>query len=89
MIRDILASANGGSTISQIMFRAYTSHSQAKSYLGMLIDNGYVEYDAIERKYATTPEGLEYLRAVHNLSDILRIETRRSAKEPTADLYQY
>ena len=86
MIRDILASANGGSTISQIMFRAYASHSQAKSYLGMLIDNGYVEYDAIERKYTTTPEGLQYLSAVHNLSDILSIETRRRAKESTAGL---
>jgi predicted transcriptional regulator len=88
MIRDILASANGGSTISQIMFRAYASHAQAKSYLGTLIENGYVDYDPIERKYMTTPQGLEYLGVVHNLADILRIETRRYAKRPEASPYQ-
>ena len=88
MIRDILASANDGSTISQIMFRAYASHAQAKSYLGILIESGHVEFDPIERKYVTTPQGLEYLGAMHNLADILKIETRRSAKVPTAGLYQ-
>lgn len=81
MIRDILTSANGGSTISQIMFRAYASHSQARDYLALLIDKGHVEYDVLERKYRTTPRGLEYLGAVHDLSEILRIETRRSVKE--------
>ena len=87
MIRDILASANGGSTISQIMFRAYASHTQAKGYLSMLIEKGYIEYDSVERKYRTTPQGLGYLNAVHNLSDILKIETRRSAKEPASGFF--
>jgi predicted transcriptional regulator len=81
MVRDILTSANGGSTISQIMFRAYASHSQAKTYLTMLVEKGYIEYDPIERKYRTSPQGLEYLAAVHNLSEILSIETRRCTKE--------
>ena len=80
MIRDILACTNGGATISQIMFRAYTAHSQAKSYLAILIENGYVEYDPLDRKYTATAKGLGYLVAMQNLSDIMKIETRRSAK---------
>jgi predicted transcriptional regulator len=62
------------------MFRAYAAHSQAKSYLGHLIENGYVEYDSLDREYRTTQKGLEYLTAIQNLSSIMKIETRRSAK---------
>ena len=80
MIRDILSCTNGGATISQIMFRAYTAHSQAKSYLALLIENGYVEYDSIDRKYIATAAGMSYLTAMQNLSDIMKIETRRSVK---------
>lgn len=80
MVRDILAVSNGGATITQIMFKAYTSHSQAKSYLGELIGKGLVEYDPIDRKYRTSSIGLEYLRAIENVSEILSIKTRRSVK---------
>jgi predicted transcriptional regulator len=78
MIRDILTVANGGAAITQIMFKAYTSHAQAKSYLGELIQNELVEFDGIERKYRTTPKGLEYLQAVETMAEILTINTRRS-----------
>jgi predicted transcriptional regulator len=40
MIRDILTVSNGGATITNIMFKAFTSHAQAKAYLGELIENG-------------------------------------------------
>ena len=78
MVRDILSVSNGGATITHIMFKAYTSHSQAKSYLGELIEKGMVEYDAIDRKYRTTPKGIECLRAIESMSEILSIKTRRS-----------
>jgi predicted transcriptional regulator len=89
MVRDILTSANGGASISQVMFRAYTSHSQAKTYLGMLIENDYVEYDAVDRKYRTTAKGLDYLAAIQDLAMILKIETRRFTKEITAGAYSF
>ncbi|MEO9319810.1 MAG: winged helix-turn-helix domain-containing protein [Nitrososphaera sp.] len=83
MLRDILSCTNGGATISQIMFRAYTAHSQAKSYLALLMENGYVQYDSLDRKYKATAKGMEYLAAMQNLADIMKIETRRSAKIPS------
>ena len=78
MIRDILTVANGGAAITHIMFKAYTSHSQAKSYLGELIQNGFIEFDNLERKYRTTTKGLEYLQVAEKMSEILTINTRRS-----------
>ncbi len=79
MIRDILTVSNGGSIISQIMFKSYTSHTQAKGYLGELIQKGFIEFDSPERKYRTTSKGIEYLRAAERMSEILPISTRRSA----------
>ena len=84
MIRDILSCANGGATISQILFRAYTSHAQAKLYLGVLVEKGYIEYVATERKYRTTSEGLQYLTVTNRITSMLNLETRRFAKDDCA-----
>lgn len=91
MIRDILTVANGGATITQIMFKAYTSHSQAKSYLGELIQKAFIEFDSMERKYRTTTKGLEYLQAVERMTEILTIDTRRSVanKQKKMELFQF
>ena len=90
MIRDILTVSNGGATISQIMFKAYTSHAQAKSYLGELIENGMVEYDVLDRKYRASAKGLEYLNAIERISDLLTINTRNSAaNRKRMEVYQF
>ena len=81
IIRDILSCTNGGATISQILFRAYTSHAQAKLYLGILVDKGYIEYHASERKYRTTSEGLQYLAVASQITSMLNVETRRFSKD--------
>ena len=78
MVRDILTVANGGAAITQIMFKAYASHSQAKSYLSELIEKCLVEFDPMDRKYRTTPLGLQYLQAMESISEILSIKTRRA-----------
>jgi len=90
MIRDILTVSNGGATISHIMFKAYTSHAQAKRYLGELIENGLLEYDTRDRKYRTTAMGLEYLQAMERMSEMLAINTRRSmANKKSMEVYQF
>lgn len=78
MIRDILTVSNGGATITQIMFKAYMSHAQAKGYIGELIEQGFLEFDSIGRKYRTAPKGMEYLQAAEQISEMLSITTRRS-----------
>jgi predicted transcriptional regulator len=90
MTRDILTVSNGGAIISQIMFRAYASHAQAKSYLGELIENGLIEYDTLDRKYRTTTKGIEYLKAMESISEMLSINTRRSiANKKSMEVYHF
>jgi len=91
MVRDILSVANGGATITHIMFKAFASHTQAKAYLGELTENGFVEYDLLDRKYRTTPKGLEYLQVAEKMSEMLAIsEIRRSvAGRKSTEVYQF
>ena len=89
MVRDILTVSNGGATISQIMFKAYTSHAQAKSYLGELIRSAFLEYDPLDRKYRTTSKGLGYLQAADRMAEMLTISTRRSVASKSAEAYQF
>ena len=84
MIRDVLAVSNGGATITQIMFKAYMSHAQAKSYIGELIEKEFLEHDTIERKYHTAPKGMEYLQAAEKISEMLALTTRRSVSREAA-----
>jgi predicted transcriptional regulator len=75
--RDILYSAQGGVGITRIMFHAYLTHSQAKEYTKMLLNQGLLEQDVESgslRQFRTTPKGAEYLAAVERMSvDQLRL----------------
>lgn len=86
-MRDILHSAQGGAGITKIMFHAYLTHSQAKEYTQMLLQNGLLEQDIDSgslREFRTTPKGLEYLTAIERISEMLAIETRRAAVKSDA-----
>jgi predicted transcriptional regulator len=90
MIHDILTITNGGATITQIMFKAYMSHSQVKSYLGELVEKGCLDRNSIDRKYRTTAKGRECLQAMDRMSEILTIDIRRSvANKQLLDTYQF
>jgi len=85
IIRDILSCINllggvNGCAITQIMLRAYLTHSQARSYLGLLIEGGLVEYDIIGRKYMDTPQGLEFLKEANNIASMLNVSTIRRSR---------
>jgi predicted transcriptional regulator len=77
IVRDILTVCNGGNVISRIMFHAYITHTQAKGYLGELIQTGLIEGSRLDKKYYTTAKGLEYLTALDSMSDMLSIQTRK------------
>ncbi len=89
IIRDILHSAQGGAGITKIMFHAYLTHTQAKEYTQILLQNGLLEQDIDSgslREFRTTPKGLEYLTAIEKMSDMLAIETKRAATRSSAFL---
>ena len=89
IVRDILTSANGGATISRIMFRAYVSHGQAKGYLGELIEKDLIECDVFVREYRTTSKGIEYLNATERMSEMLQLDIRRAVSNKSKELQTF
>ena len=88
IMRDVVYSAQGGASITKIMFHAYLTHSQAKEYTQALTKSGLLEQDneaGSLRQFRTTSTGVEYLGAIERMSDMLAIETRRATK-PSAFL---
>lgn len=76
--RDILSVCNGGAQITRVMFHAYMTHGQVKIYLNQLIKNGLVELDTLQRRYYTTPKGMDYLAAFDSMTQLLPVVTKRS-----------
>jgi predicted transcriptional regulator len=78
LVRDIMSVCNGGAQITKVMFHAYMTHAQVKSYLAELINRGLVSYDSLTRLYSTTSKGIEYLATIERMGELLPIATRRS-----------
>jgi predicted transcriptional regulator len=57
IIAQILDVANGGSTRTKIMYKAFLSHAQMKEYLAELIENGLLAYDQTTQIFKTTERG--------------------------------
>jgi predicted transcriptional regulator len=66
----ILEAANGGTTKTKIMYKAYLSYAQLKEYLAVLMENGLLEYVEGERQYKTSEKGLKFLRTYEQMSSI-------------------
>ena len=44
IVGNILDAANGGTTKTKLMYKAYMSYNQLKEYLTILIENNLIEY---------------------------------------------
>lgn len=75
IVATILEAANGGSTKTKLMYKAYLSYAQLKEYLSILIENGLLEYGEGELKYKTTEKGLRFMRAYSELGEMVSPET--------------
>jgi len=71
IVSAILESANGGSTKTKIMYKAFLSYSQLKEYLSMLLQNGLLEYDEARTEYTTTTKGLQFLETFEQIGEML------------------
>lgn len=70
IVSQILEAANGGSTKTKIMYKAYMSYSQLKEYLAVLMENGLLEHVPTENIYKTTDKGIKFMKAYENLEII-------------------
>ena len=70
IIRDILEAANGGSTKTRIMYKAFLSYAQLKEYLGVLSESGLIQYSQVEMTFSVTPKGVQFLKAYEQMSEL-------------------
>ena len=66
----ILDAANGGTSKTKIMYKAYLSYGQLKEYFGVLSESGLIEYETGTQLYRTTQKGLQYMKTYTQMSDM-------------------
>lgn len=67
----ILEITNDGSIKTRIMYRAFLSFPQLKEYLGLLTDQGLLEYDEKDKAYVTTEKGKRFLKMYREIDKMV------------------
>lgn len=70
----ILEAANGGSTKTKIMYKAFLSYNQLREYLSVLIENNMIEYLEGSPIYKTTEKGLTFLQKNNEIEELLNVQ---------------
>lgn len=70
IVSQILDAANGGTTKTKIMYKAYLSYAQLKEYLSVLTENGLIEYEEGEHKFRTTDKGMKFMRVYQHMDEL-------------------
>jgi predicted transcriptional regulator len=68
---NILEAANGGTTKTKIMYKAFLSYAQLKEYLAMLIQNSLLSREG--DNYKTTSKGFRFLQTTQELGSLLEV----------------
>ena len=74
----ILEAANGGTTKTKIMYKAFLSYAQLKEYLSVLIENNLLEYLEGVQTYKTTEKGFNLLKMHNEIGELLQTPTIES-----------
>jgi predicted transcriptional regulator len=77
IIVSILEAARLGQTKTKIMYSSFLSSHQLRTYLGLVISHGLLDYDSAKGRYRTTERGLRLLDLYDNVS---RLELPRVTK---------
>jgi predicted transcriptional regulator len=75
IVGNILDAANGGTTKTKIMYKAFLSYGQLKEYLALLIEKNLIEYLDGTHKFKTTEKGLNYLKMHNEIGELLQQTT--------------
>jgi len=71
IVGNILDAANGGTTKTKLMYKAFISYGQLKEYLTILVENNLIEYLDGTHKFKTTEKGLMYLKMHNAIGELL------------------
>lgn len=69
---NILEISIGGVSKTKMMYRSFVSHSQLKQYVTALLENGLLEFDAVDGVYRTTEKGLRFLAISNEVDRMIR-----------------
>lgn len=72
IVSNILNAANGGTTKTRIMYKAFLSYTQLKEYLSVLIENSLIEYIDGTHIFKTTEKGLNFLKMHNEMGELLQ-----------------
>ena len=75
LVGNILDAANGGTTKTKIMYKAFISYSQLKEYIAILIENNLIEYYDGTQIFKTTEKGLNLLKMQNEMGELLQVTT--------------
>ena len=71
IVGNILDAANGGTTKTKLMYKAFISYGQLKEYLTILIENNLIEYLDGTQTFKPTEKGLMYLKMHNAIGELL------------------
>jgi predicted transcriptional regulator len=71
IVSNILNAANGGTSKTKMMYKAFISYNQLKEYLSVLIENNLIEYLDGTKTFKTTEKGLNFLKMHNEIGDLL------------------
>jgi len=71
IVGNILDAANGGTTKTKLMYKAYISYNQLKEYLTILIENNLIKYIDGTQTFKPTEKGLMYLKMYNAIGELL------------------
>jgi predicted transcriptional regulator len=80
IVSQVLEAANGGSTKTKIMYKAYLSYAQLKEYLSILTEKGLLQYVEGEHIYKTTDKGNKFMRVYQHMDNLVGQMTSKIAE---------
>ena len=76
-ILEAATNGGGGTTKTDIMYKASLNSEQLKNYLNALLESELIAFDAKNSKYKITEKGYSFLRAYTQMSDMMHKKTVR------------
>lgn len=74
-----------GSKKTRIMFGAFLSYNQLKSYISSLIESGHLDHDDTTNTYKTTTKGMRFIESYDQMNLLATAEENLAAlKKVTA-----
>jgi predicted transcriptional regulator len=74
IVSEILEAAQGGTSKTKIMYKAFLSYAQLKEYLAVLEENRLLEYDKGTETFKTSEKGVRFLKLYNQIGEMVSPE---------------